>query len=304
MRPQPQELGLLLLLLLSSVPVLAQSYQPVIQPDKTWEMMECDRVLICSVQGGAQYHFEGDTLLNGRTYAKLYGRSLISPWGNSPYCPPFAVAPEHFLSDTFIREDTVAQRIYRYQPEAPELETLVFDLNTQEGGSVLGLEGEMIVIDSIRMMVLQDGIPRRAFYFGWSGAFVEGIGCLDNFGGAFDPPALTVPHCQVVRCVMHNGIELRNAGYACSGPLSTTDLPPIHPAQAYPNPASDKVVLAGGPKGMWLVQVYDHQGREVVQGSFQGEEPMDVSALMPGVYSYQLSSERGMVHHGRFNVAR
>jgi hypothetical protein len=64
---------------------VAQTYQHLIQPDKYWEIMQRDRTLLCNYQGrGRHYHFEGDTVINGQTYAKMYGQALISQYGTNP----------------------------------------------------------------------------------------------------------------------------------------------------------------------------------------------------------------------------
>jgi hypothetical protein len=283
---------------------VAQTYQHLIQPDKYWEIMECDRTLICNYTGGARYHFDGDTVINGQTYAKMYGQALISPWGTTPYCPPFGVSPNIFLSDIFLREDTVAQRIYRYGPwDAPE--TLVFDL-TMETGDTLFSEGfGEIVLDSITTTTFSDGVVRRVYHFDQA-KFIEGIGtveCLNN-GGPFFPPSTDIPHCDQLYCIEHDGLVLQ--GW-CSGPLSTDDQSyGTAPApNSNPNPASDQIRLPTISNGPAQVFIYDQFGRLVLEHDLRDQNSsVDIRALRPGTYSYRTVAPDGSAKTGRFVVTR
>ena len=157
----------------------------------------------------------------------MYGQALISPWGTNPYCPPFGVSPNSFLLWDFLREDTVAQRIYRYEPE-DGTETLVFDL-TMETGDTLFSEGSgEIVLDSITTTTFSDGVVRRVYHFD-SAAFIEGVGSVGSFnGGPFYPPNTTVEHCDQLYCFEHDGFVLQG-GVAAPYPPTAKALRRIRP---------------------------------------------------------------------------
>jgi hypothetical protein len=278
----------------------AQTYQRLIQPDKYWEVMECDRTLICNYTGGARHHFDGDTVINMQTYAKMYGQALISPWGTTPYCPPFGVSPNMGLSDIYLREDTAAQRIYRFEPW-DNTETLVFDLTIQAGDTV-GPPGDQVVLDSISTVDLGDGIQRRVYHFPSSPSqFVEGIGTLYSWW-PFSPPSRIPAHCDVVPCVEHEGIVLH--GW-CSGPLSTDDQSAETDLTPHPNPASDQIQLPSIGEGPSQVYIHDQLGRLVLrQDLFKENANVDIRALHPGTYNYRTVAPDGSAMTGRFEVLR
>jgi hypothetical protein len=283
---------------------VAQTYQRLIQPDKYWEIMRCDRTLICNYTGGDRCHFDGDTLINGQTYAKMYGQALISPWGTTPYCPPFGVSPNMGLSNIFLREDTVAQRIYRYGPgDAPE--TLVFDL-TMETGDTLFSEGSgEIVLDSITTTTFSDGVVRRVYHFD-SAVFIEGVGSVDSFnGGPFYTPNTTVEHCDQLYCFEHNGAGLYPWVNCGSGPLSTDDQSAETDPAPHPNPASDQIRLPTISNGPAQVYIHDQLGRLVLQHDLRDQNSsVDIRTLRPGTYNYRTVAPDGSATTGRFEVLR
>lgn len=280
---------------------VAQTYQRLIQPDKYWEIMECNRILLCNWQSGARYHFDGDTVINGQTYAKMYGQALISQWGGNPYCPPFGVSPNMLLSDIFLREDTVAQRIYRLWPW-DNAETLVFDLTLETGDTMFIENWEDIVLDSITTTSFSDGVVRRVYHFDQA-KFIEGIGTVEcrNDGGPFFPPSTDIPHCQQLYCFEHIGFTQGG----CSGPLSTDDQSAEKDTAPHPNPASDQIQLPSIADGPSQVYIHDQLGRLVLrQELFKENANVDIRALHPGTYSYRMVAPDGSAMTGRFEVLR
>lgn len=295
----------LLLTLVACGSLVAQAYQRLIQPDKYWEIMSCDRTLICNYTGGARYHFDGDTLINGQTYAKLYGRSLISQYGFNPYCPPFGVDPNMFLSDIFLREDTVAQQIFRYGPgDAPE--ALVFDL-TMEAGDTLFFSDiwDYCVLDSITTTSLNDGVVRRVYHFG-PAVFIEGVGALGSFnGGPFYPPNTTVAHCDQLYCFEHNGAGLYPWVNCGSGPLSTYDQSAEPHTAPHPNPASEHIQLPSVGNTPAQAFIHDQLGRLVLKQQLQKQDTsIDIHDLLPGTYWFRTVAPDGSAMSGRFEVMR
>lgn len=276
----------------------AQTYQRLIQPDKYWEIMWCDRTLICNVYAGFRQYFEGDTLINGQTYAKMYGQALISPWGTNPYCPPFGVSPNSFLMWDFLREDTVAQRIYRYEPN-DGTETLVFDLTMEVGDTWETMPGDIVQLDSITTDDSWDGFERRVFHFELC-KFVEGIGTVGSWG-VFGPPSMHPAHCSVLYCFEHIGFTQGG----CSGPLSTYDQSAEKDPAPHPNPASDLIHIPSVGIGPAQVFIHDQLGRLVLRHDrLKGNANVDIRALHPGTYSYRVLAPDGSTLTGRFEVMR
>lgn len=278
---------------------IAQGYHRLIEPGKYWEILQCDRQLICNASSGYRQYFEGDTLIDGRLYAKMYAHQLISQWGTSPYCPPFGVSADRFLTEIFIREDTVAQRIYRRDPDGSDGESLVIDLNMQPGGTWEVEPGDIVLLDSITVSAAWDGIERRVFHFG-SCQFVEGIGMVGSWD-VFGPPSIHPPHCLNLYCFEHIG----HSSGGCSGPLNIDDLAFGVPTIPYPNPASDEIRLPP----MWDVPaqayIHDQLGRLIMRFDVSKDgSVIDVRGLSPGTYELRAVAADGAVVTGRFEVLR
>jgi len=87
-----------LLLLISSYVVSAQSYQPFITPGKQFTVYwdEDGPGYFAS----RHYWFDGDTIVNSKFYHKLWYDDVANPFDNR-------------TTIALIREDTVAQQVYR-----------------------------------------------------------------------------------------------------------------------------------------------------------------------------------------------
>jgi hypothetical protein len=72
---------LLLFLFLSfcTAKCFSQAYHPLIEPNKYWQVYTIDATALCYADGGQEYFFNGDTIINGSTYNKLFFYQILAP---------------------------------------------------------------------------------------------------------------------------------------------------------------------------------------------------------------------------------
>jgi hypothetical protein len=75
--------------------------------------------------------------------------------------------------------------------------------------------------------------------------------------------------------------------------------------RVYPNPASDQVYIMLDANNGVTVTVYDVQGRLVKETEATGAiAPLNTMDLEKGIYTYKVSSAKGLVSSGKFVIAR
>ena len=61
-----------LIILLASTATFAQNYFPLVRPNLVWQVMHGYTATICFFEYGEQNYFQGDTLVSGYIYQKIY----------------------------------------------------------------------------------------------------------------------------------------------------------------------------------------------------------------------------------------
>lgn len=276
----------------------AQAFLPIIGPDKYWEVLSCDPTLICNWNAGSRRYFEGDTVIEGRTYGKSYAQELISQWEGGPFCPPFTVSPNRVLTGVFIREEQSTGRIYRLNTDAGGGEQLLFDHSLEVGETWEVSPGDIVQLDSITIDAAWDGIPRRVYHFDHC-QFVEGIGTVGSWD-VFGPPSIHPPQCATLYCFEHTG----HTAEGCSAPLSAGTASMHDPWFAAPNPANDRLNLSILDVPC-RVRIHDQQGRTVMDVHLSNPlAELEIGSLLPGIYTYNTTSVNGPPRAGRFQVQR
>lgn len=276
----------------------AQAFLPIIGPDKYWEVLSCDPTLICNWNAGSRRYFEGDTVIEGRTYGKSYAQELISQWEGGPFCPPFTVSPNRVLTGVFIREEQSTGRIYRLNTDAGGGEQLLFDHSLEVGETWEVSPGDIVQLDSITIDTAWDGIPRRVYHFDHC-QFVEGIGTVGSWD-VFGPPSIHPPQCATLYCFEHTG----HTAEGCSAPLSAGTASMHDPWFAAPNPANDRLNLSILDVPC-RVRIHDQQGRTVMDVHLSNPlAELEIGSLRPGTYTYTTTSVNGPPRAGRFQVQR
>ncbi|OFY17732.1 MAG: hypothetical protein A2W98_08500 [Bacteroidetes bacterium GWF2_33_38] len=184
---------------------VAQAYIPLVEENKYWDVMQGsspENNPICGLSGGARYFLEGDTVIFGKTYKKVYAQNFIGELGAYPYfCTPYLVDTNSIFINKFLREDTLTQKVYlydeylnNYYPEcAIDGERVLYDFNVQAGDTLkcyvatMGDCNYSSIVDSVKYEY-----GAKVVYFTGDGfihnhAMFEGIGGSYMGGGLFQP---------------------------------------------------------------------------------------------------------------------
>jgi len=145
-----------------------------------------------------QFFLEGDTVLNGKTYRKLIGRSTYS-------------VPDTYFYGA-IREEL--GKVYNYFTDYNTHvsgEYLLYDFNVKVGDTIYSTvtAGELSrkpVVTKIDTIELLTGEKRKRYYLNGSPCWIEGIG---NLGGFFNQTHEIVTNGSIehIVCFKKNGIE-------------------------------------------------------------------------------------------------
>lgn len=167
----------LIISFLSSLIVQAQ-YYPMLKENKYWDQLNFYFPSICQYVSGGRCYLCGDTVINSISYKKICDYPILSSIG-TPFCPPYYVSLSGNLQpDYFIREDTIARKVYFLSTINNEPEYLLYDFNLSIGDTLdteydLGLT---LVLDTIENVTLFNGNVRRKFDFGNNMFYIEEIG--------------------------------------------------------------------------------------------------------------------------------
>lgn len=155
-----------------------------------------------------QYFLSGDTLLNGKTYKKVVGRS-----------PNNLQNPTYFAGS--IREEAgkVFKQFTDYETQVVG-EFLLYDFNVKVGDTIYSTatSGELSrkpVVTKIDTIELLTGQKRKRFFFSGASEWIEGIGC---FGGLFSQTYEHATNGKIENlvCFKQNGTEYYKNNSLCS----------------------------------------------------------------------------------------
>ncbi|MEL6970712.1 MAG: T9SS type A sorting domain-containing protein [Bacteroidota bacterium] len=196
-----------LLLIFSPILLLGQDYVPfTLEDGVTWQDFSFQGAGDPPGSEGGEttaysYRLDGDTLVNGIQYKKVYSRE---DWyysrrtyyiGNDMF--ETSITEENYDNPYILygglRQDTAARTVYyiNFRPEEfevlerclltmPEVgeEELLYEFPVSVGDVVQTGEGPIELIE-IRTTTLEDGTERRTYYFNNQTEWVEGIGSAD-----------------------------------------------------------------------------------------------------------------------------
>ena len=91
-------------------------------------------------QMGFRYYFQGDTLIAGKQFHVLHADSVVSINTVAPkylFCTPFAADTNKKVSAGFIRDDSIARKVYiNYQTYSGNHDTLLYDFSLAAGDTL------------------------------------------------------------------------------------------------------------------------------------------------------------------------
>lgn len=287
-----------LLLFLLPLGVTAQSYTPLLEPGKTWDIYTVDFTdgFITLYEAGSRQFIDGDTLLNGQTYQVIKARSFF-PLEAPVFYPPFGLRESQFIVG-FMREDTLNQKVYSW---IEEQEVLTYDFSLEAGDSLglpfIGLgEDYKVVLDSIETIPLPNGESTRKFNFSSidieSSFYIEGIGGIASL---ITPILYAFEFGIKIECVRQNNeIIYDTFQNYCDAVVSNREVLEL-PKLAYgPNPIHSKLELNFGQYLEGQLRLYNHLGQLLLSREVKAEESsIDFSEFPKGFYALEIHTLQG-----------
>lgn len=293
---------LLVLLIVSSYTTYGQDYHRLLNETTYWDISGAAMGYICtgfSDYPPSRYSFSGDTLVNGKVYAKSYSRKLI-PIGYTPppNCPPFYVDTIATVAGYyFLREDTIQKKVWRYD-EVNDDEILLYDFSLEQGDTLYHeIIIEPTVIDTVYDIITSDGVVRKKFVVKPSigdSYYIEGIG---GVAGLFARPFQYFESGTWLMCVkdINNNLILDISGYCYDFITSIPKNPLENEINIYPNPFSDKVTIDFSDKKA-KVEIYNSIGLKISDQSLEYGNSIDLSSYNDGIYLIKLFSQNKQVY--------
>ena len=230
---------------------------------------------------------EGDTIINGITYAKIIESCVpLKGVNNNMYCTLNGKIGEYF-----VREDVPNKRIYRYFRGKGDV--LVYDFGLEVGASQpQDSNYQLTTIDSIEGA---DGLRKRFVFKNKESheiIWIEGVG---NITSPFTPDN-EVRDGQKLICSSQNGVSVYNFvnfyGITCDSfknVLANIDKSYAPTISTYPNPTKGlfRIVFNENISHRKTIRILDLNGKPISNvGEFEGigHIDMDISALPNGLY--------------------
>lgn len=293
--------------ILFSIFTNSQDYHKLINESFYWDVSYADQGYIClgfGSYGPKRYKFSGDTLINGKTYSKLYYSSFINlNTPPAPWCPPFAIDTTFSLNHNyFIREDTIEKQVWRYMENPYPEETLLFDFS-KEQGDTLGFEGMPdVIIDTVYYIVTDDGQTRKKIEWEWD-VYSPGGYYIEGLGGASGP--FQIPYDEFnffgaglwLMCVKdHENNPIWSNYSECYDFI--THVPNIETNYSIiilPNPATNTFsIMIPSDIKILKATLYTQTGQKIFSIKAQFDN-IDISNLKPGLYFAEIKTSEGDV---------
>ena len=283
-----------LIILLASTATFAQNYYPLVRPNLVWQVMQGDGTVICLLSGGEQFYFQGDTLVSGVTYQKIYFNPIISLIGN-PYCPPFAVdgnSPTYFGG--LLREDTIVRKVFIYD-YSTNTDELLYDFNLVAGDTLnsnfAGM-GSILFVDSVSSISLLNGGVRKIFYMNSGENYIESIG---GSQGIQFPLVQGIGFWKVPICISENNIPIWGG---CIGTVGINEN--LQESKSvYPNPFLNEVTFQANHPEETEIILYNGISNELLRKSFSNSTTINTENLVSGIYVYKMISKSGLSSFGK-----
>jgi hypothetical protein len=309
---------LLLLLLTFSLPQLASGQAPnffvdgsrwVYNTSESWEPNQPSTNAYTE-----QNMIQGDTLINGVVYGKLYtiyqsSTTIYLPWPQ----PPVTTTSQGQAGPSFIRFDSVQNKVF-FLPNVDSTEFVIYDFNLQVG-DLTPMQPSIFqagMVDSIENVSLF-GSTLKKFYTTGPEAVYEQNYILEGIGGSngltyFQPMYLVVSGgIFTTQLVCFQNGDNTYAPLTGECPLlelvSTKDKADESlTVLVSPNPTQGDFSVSVAEELLGAnFMVTDCLGRRV-QSSFLGEQVSFASLPTPGIYFWQIEKQGRLVGSGKIVV--
>jgi hypothetical protein len=260
--------------------------------DCTWWQYTGPGMTGCALTMDRIFFTDKDTVLEGMTYKVSYAYPMHSsppdPWN----CPPYAADTIAVEYQRYIREDTVARKVYIYYPDflSWTFDQVLYDFSLQPGDSLKSRYQGDWVVTAVDSVMIGTGEYRKRTIFvvpTWgTGYYVEGIG---GSQGLFTP-MFTFEAYGVFLCLKENNVDLW--GNHCDSWF--VKVPEKKPARAaiFPNPVMDEITIETDGSTGNQVTIVDLNGQEIIRRTITGTHlKIDVSNFSKGFYQVRLTGK-------------
>jgi hypothetical protein len=276
----------------------AQQYHPLIKTNTTWDQYYNILPVFCYTYGERVFFEDHDTVINGLTYKVCMSQQIIQI-NPGPYCPPFEIDSMSFIV-AFLREDTIARRVFINSSQTGGLDELLYDFSLNVGDTLhstyLG-NGETIVIEAVEEMILNNGEIRKQFVVNsqLNSSYTEGIG---NSFGLFTQ--IPVSFCECAGgyfCIKQDGTSILGLGGYCDFQYVGVRNFEWLDFEISPNPVIDKFKIKIPTELLGSsFELYNLLGHEYLRKTLNNSiTEFDISNLQPGLYLYSFGSEPNLI---------
>ncbi len=276
-------LFILLLPMLFVQGVKGQGYHKLLQYNVDWDVLTANPSInpFCNYVGGYRHFISGDTTIQGNDYKIIHGIIIISS-EPAPFCPPFYVSNDTVFRIGYIREDTIAKKVFVY--DTFEGDMLLYDFSLSVDDTLFSFYnfcGDLIV-DSIGTITLFNSEIRNIFFLNNGEYFIEGIG---GSQGLMNPLCQAIGSWNQQCCVLINGVAIYDfLSGSCFQVMSIDNYQVSANFSIYPNPYSGQttIELSLDHASVVKAEVYTITGQRVCT--------LHEGNLQQGTYSFTFSA--------------
>ncbi|HNA14848.1 MAG TPA: T9SS type A sorting domain-containing protein [Cyclobacteriaceae bacterium] len=276
--------GFLLLFLFGYVSTFAQNYHPLIRPNMQWQILHGDGQQICNLSGGSNYYFSTDTTILGFQYTSIWANPII-PINPGPFCPPFQVNGGINICVGYLREDTLARKVYTYD-FSTNSDELLYDFNLLPGDTLNGyFTGIGVVVDSIGSVALYDGTFRKIIYLSNHEYYIESVG---GSQGLQFTPMQGIGFWEEPICLTENSIALY-WGFSCLNFTALNSIGANLRLMVNPNPFHDILSFEFPEQRSSLkLTITDIASRPIISIPLIGKTTLSTQSYTNGIYIYEI----------------
>lgn len=298
-----------LMLILVSFQLAAQeaSRFPIL-PTSVWRInyeYKCEGEVFSHENGDQEYKYfvNGDTLINGRTYFKLYKTGIMYLDTPVPVTNKYMGAIRDSANRFFWVEEKqpTEHLLYNFDvkvgeplcPECDGIDYIVSEIDTLDNGR------KRFYID---VMTVHCGSANRLIEgIGWLGGLLEGNACYSH-------PGVRGSYLQ---CYSENGIPVYETEesprcskkMSCDDDFTSIDLPLVSgtPELTLLNNHLLEICLSDGSGGQYDIELFTLQGKKVYQQSADLPATIDVAGIGSGPFLISISNNQ-MGHTLKFVI--
>jgi hypothetical protein len=277
-------------------------YHPFPDSNAVWRMYAsygCPANYVPQAVQNYQYTMGGDTTIGQHIYKKINKSGMFS------YCPTYTQSTYYNYGYIgALRQDSANKKVYFKCPAYPD--TLIYDFSKQVGDTVnLAVcsgghpVSYSLAIQAIDSVLVGNKYHKQFHFYNNSNytvvdSIIEGVGAtsglLESIYGA---PQVT----KSLVCFSHNADIYPSNSASC--PLITgvseftSDNRQI---TVYPNPNTGQFKIETGSSEKQNLQIFDINGKLVLNKNISGNTNIDVSNLTEGIYTINITGSKDVIN--------